>query len=60
MNRRIKKLQLSKETLRTLSERDLLRAAGGISTLCTLRCEPTEDTCMCTDNCGPTKFTNCC
>jgi hypothetical protein len=43
-----KKLMLSKETLRNLSERDMQEVAGANYTL---ECE--------TEPCGPTKFTLC-
>lgn len=54
MKKRIdKKLSLNKETLRNLSERDLGKAVGGITTVCSNGCEPTlASDCVCfTDDC---------
>ncbi len=49
-----KKLSLNKETLRSLSARNLRAAAGGITALCSNTCEPTlQSDCYCfTDDCG--------
>jgi hypothetical protein len=44
MNKKIKKLTLSVETVKSLDERDLEQAAGGISTGC-----PTFSTARCTE-----------
>ena len=66
MNKQIKKLRLSKETLRTLSGRDLLGAAGGATSLCSRYCEPTEgyvcsfETCPCSASGCPSNQTDCC
>jgi hypothetical protein len=52
-----KKLRLSKETLRNLSERELLDAVGGATTTCsgtTSSCTNSE--CPTCDACGPTRF----
>ena len=35
------KLRINKETLRNLSDRDLMGAVGGATALCTNYCEPT-------------------
>lgn len=66
MKRRIRKLQLSKETVRTLSGSDLRGAAGGVTINCSGRCVPTGEfqcsfyTCACTDSGCASNQTACC
>jgi hypothetical protein len=56
MKKRIeKKLSLSRETLRSLSEREIEGVVGGLTRFCGTSSSCSYDTCVC-----PTLASNCC
>lgn len=58
MKKQVKRLSLSKETLRNLSERDMQNVAGGGTTTCSGGSSSCTDTCA-TCECGTLTSLNC-
>jgi hypothetical protein len=59
MKKRLRKLMLHRETLRTLSSNETSQAAGGGATQAPVPCPATANTCAYTYGCPPTRTPSC-